>query len=90
MLSPLQELTAFHGLRLFYESPLNPDKESDVLTWSHSDRSKVVRNNETANVLAWRLPKLRRLDHWEENNGKIIVLVREGEKVRWEIRRTKV
>jgi hypothetical protein len=86
MLSPLQELMAFHGLRLFYDS-LTPDKESDVLT--HSDRSKVVRNNETANVLAWRLPKLRRLDHWEEGGGKIVVLVREGEKVRWEVRRTK-
>ena len=88
MLSPLQELVAFHGLRLFYDS-LTPDKaESDLL--SHSDRSKIVRNNETANKLAWRLPKLRRLDHWEEGSGKIVVLVREGEKVRWEVRRTKV
>ena len=86
MLSPLQELVAFHGIHLFYDS-LPPEKESAAIT--QSERSRVVKNNEIANKLAWKVPKLRRLDHWEDGSGKVVVLIREGEKVRWEVRRLK-
>lgn len=53
-----------------------------------SDRSKVRKNDETASMLAWKCPKLRRLDHWDD--GKVIVLLRDGDKVKYEVRRVKV
>jgi len=37
------------------------------------------KNDEIAGVLAWKCKKLRRLDHWDESGGKIIVLVRDHE-----------
>ncbi|KAJ7277458.1 hypothetical protein C8J57DRAFT_1309327, partial [Mycena rebaudengoi] len=56
---------------------------------------RVRKNDEVAGVLAWKCVKLKRVDHWEEGGGKVVVLVRDGErergaeKVRWEIRRVK-
>ncbi|KZS97422.1 hypothetical protein SISNIDRAFT_406175, partial [Sistotremastrum niveocremeum HHB9708] len=84
VLSKLPELTTFHGIHLFYESP---DRKLDAA--SVSDQSKITKNNEIANVLAWKLPKLRRMDHWEDGSGKVMVILREGDKVRWEVRRLK-
>ena len=37
------------------------------------------KNDEIAGVLAWKCKKLRRLDHWDESGGKIIVLLRDHE-----------
>jgi hypothetical protein len=60
------------------------------------------KNDEIAGVLAWKCPKLRRVDYWEEGAGKVVVLLREREqghghgdeggkeregKARWEVRR---
>jgi len=86
VLSKLPELTAFHGVHFFYES-LPSDREVDATT--HSDRSRIYKNNEIANVLAWRVPKLRRFDHWEDGSGKVVVVLRDGDKVKWEVRRAK-
>jgi len=92
LLSALPHLTTFHGLSLFYavassssfalSDPLNP--------LSTSERSRLRKNEEIASVLGWKCPRLRRVDHWEEGVGKVVVLLREGEKVRWEVRRVKV
>lgn len=72
---------------------------------SNMERSRMRKNDEIAGVLAWKCKKLRRVDHWEEGTGKVIVLLRErdGEdglgkgkgkdregKIRWEIRRLKM
>ncbi|KAI5121981.1 hypothetical protein M0805_001814 [Coniferiporia weirii] len=63
------------------------------MSMSMSDRSRVRKNDEVASVLAWKCPGLRRLDHWDEHAGKVVVLVKDaergGEKVRWEVRRVK-
>ena len=61
---------------------------------SVSDRSRIKKNDEVASVLAWKCPKLRRVDHWEErssggcgsrnantnqnNPNKVILLTRDG------------
>jgi hypothetical protein len=39
----------------------------------------MCKNDEIAGVLAWKCKKLRRLDHWDESGGKIIVLLRDHE-----------
>ncbi|KAJ3974337.1 hypothetical protein EV361DRAFT_895217 [Lentinula raphanica] len=61
-----------------------------------TDRSRIRKNDETASVLAWRCPRLRRVDHWEDGGGKVIVIVKDGEgkekdkgAPRWEVRRIK-
>ncbi|KAI0945116.1 hypothetical protein AcV7_001744 [Taiwanofungus camphoratus] len=85
ILSRLPDLTTFHGVRFFYE--VSSTDPSVPLTFS--DRSRVRKNDEVASMLAWKCSKLRRLDHWEEGSGKVIVLRRDGEKVRYEVRRIK-
>ena len=84
ILAQMPELTTFHGLRFFYEVACT---DSTSLTLSLSDRSRVRKNDEVASVLAWKCPKLRRLDHWDEGSGRIIVLIRDEERVRYEVRR---
>jgi len=63
------------------------------------DRSRIRKNDEVAGVFAWKCPKLRRLDYWEEGAGKVIVLIKDGQEravggekegVRWEVRRARV
>lgn len=39
-----------------------------------SDRSKLDRNRKTAAHLAWECPKLKRLEHWDDET-KVIVLL---------------
>ena len=71
-------------------------------TLSMMERSRMRKNDEIAGVLAWKCPKLRRLDYWEEGAGKVVVLLREREhghgdeggkeregKARWEVRRVR-
>jgi hypothetical protein len=74
------------------------------MSLSMMERSRMRKNDEIAGVLAWKCKKLRRLDHWDESGGKVIVLLRDHEhgeevglsgkerlttKVRWEVRRLK-
>lgn len=73
------------------------------LTISMTDRSRIKKNDEIASVLAWKCPKLKRVDHWENagvSGGKVIVLFRDSDlrpgagegnsnKVRWDVRRIK-
>lgn len=82
LLAQLPDLTTFHGIRLVYEI-------SDGAVTTLSDRSRLKKNDEVAQILSWKCPKLRRVDHWDENAGKVIVLVKDGEKMKWEIRRVK-
>jgi hypothetical protein len=124
VLSNLEELTTFHGVKFFYEiSPNalpssvlshandtstghNPShvqsKNTSNLNISKTDRSRIKKNDEIASVLAWKCPKLKRVDHWDStggSGGKVIVLIRDsnlgpaGEgslnKVRWEARKVK-
>jgi hypothetical protein len=72
---------------------------------SMMERSRMRKNDEIAGVLAWKCPKLRRVDHWEEGTGKVIVLLRDRDrehghghdeggkeresKARWEVRRVR-
>lgn len=55
-----------------------------------SDRSRMRKNEEVAATFASKCPKLRRMDHWEEGTGRIVVLARDGDKVRYEVRRVKI
>ena len=73
-------------MKLFYEVTIT-DPNGPMTT---SERSRQRKNEEIASVLAWKCPKLRRLDHWEENSGRVIVLVRDGEKVKYEPRKVTV
>ncbi|KAJ7099361.1 hypothetical protein B0H15DRAFT_900596 [Mycena belliarum] len=90
LLAGLPELATFHGVRFFYEV-----SGGGGANLTMADRSRVRKNDEVAGVLAWKCGKLRRVDHWEEGGGKVVVLVRDGErerggeKVRWEVRRVK-
>ncbi|TFK47231.1 hypothetical protein OE88DRAFT_1666587 [Heliocybe sulcata] len=84
ILCNLPELTTFHGAKFFYEV------SAEQHPLGVSDRSRVRKNDEIASVLAWKCPKLRRVDHWDENSGKVIVLSKDGDKVRWEGRRMRV
>ncbi|KAK1224019.1 hypothetical protein PQX77_013080 [Marasmius sp. AFHP31] len=84
LLCGLPELTTFHGVKFFYEA--------STTSTSPADRSKVRKNDENASVLAWKCPKLRRLDYWDDSPGvgKVVVLVKEGRDVKWEVRRVKI
>ncbi|KAJ6560686.1 hypothetical protein B0H10DRAFT_2118982 [Mycena sp. CBHHK59/15] len=92
LLAGLPELTTFHGVRFFYEVSAALSTSANL---TMADRSRVRKNDEVAGVLAWKCTKLRRVDHWEVGGGKVVVLVRDGErerggeKVRWEVRRVK-
>ncbi|KAI1785084.1 hypothetical protein LXA43DRAFT_1119298 [Ganoderma leucocontextum] len=88
VLAQMPELTTFHGLRFFYEVASTAIPADGAAPLSLSDRSRVRKNDEVASVLAWKCPKLRRLDHWDEGSGRVIVLVRDAERVRYEVRRT--
>ena len=84
LLSGLPELTTFHGVKFFYEA--------STASTSPADRSRVRKNDESASVLAWKCPKLRRLDYWDDSPGvgKVVVLAKEGRDVKWEVRRVKI
>lgn len=90
LLSSLPNLLTFHGVRFFYEIS-NAVLSVPLERLTTADRSRVKKNEEVASVLAWKCSKLRRVDHWEDGSGKVIVLVRDKEKdkVRWEVRRVK-
>lgn len=93
LLSELPDLMVFHGVRFFYEvSPqaAAPSATPMSTNISMTDRSRIRKNDEVASTLAWKCVKLRRLDHWEEGGGKVIVLLKDDEKIRWEVRRVKV
>ena len=47
------------------------------------------KNDEIAGVLAWRCPKLRRVDHWDDGGARVVVLLRDSDGVRWEVRRAR-
>ncbi len=80
LLTALPELVAFHGLKFFYEASTSI---------SMADRSRFRKNDEVASLLAWKCAKLRRVDHWEDGSGKVVVLVREKDGVKWEVRRVR-
>lgn len=102
-LAGMPELARLHGVRFFYEvsqgaaaanaaaatasSARNFNPATMNASISMTDRSRMRKNDEVAGMLAWRCPKLRRLDHWEEGGGRAIILARDGERVRWEVRR---
>lgn len=88
MLSLVPELTSFYGVKLFQQVPIVPANEKEPIL-AVSDRSKVKKNEETASLLAWKCPKLRRLEHWEDGGSKVIVLLREDGKVKYQVRRIK-
>ncbi|KXN84347.1 hypothetical protein AN958_12701 [Leucoagaricus sp. SymC.cos] len=68
-----------------------------------TDRSRIKKNDGIAGVLAWKCPKLKRVDHWENvgpTGGKVIVLCRDSDfapnggegnvnKVRWDVRKVR-
>ena len=81
-------------------NPLKTQPQTHTL--SMMERSRMRKNDEIAGVLAWKCPKLRRVDYWEEGAGKVVVLLREREhghgdeggkeregKARWEVRRVR-
>ncbi|KAI0765465.1 hypothetical protein C8Q74DRAFT_1288555 [Fomes fomentarius] len=90
ILAQMPELTTFHGIRFFYEVACTDSSAPSAPVLSLSDRSRVRKNDEVASVLAWKCPKLRRLDHWDDASGRVIVLIRDAERVRYEVRRIKV
>ncbi|KAF9008213.1 hypothetical protein BDQ17DRAFT_1349555 [Cyathus striatus] len=99
LLSDLPELATFHGVRFFYEVSCLPGASTSGV--SMTDRSRMRKNDEIAGMLAWKCKRLRRVDHWEEGGGRIIVILRDkglsdtenskdksGDlKARWDIRR---
>jgi len=109
LLSAAPELTTFHGIKFFYEVALTSSQNSipssglngsgfasSTLTHaslSMTDRSRIRKNDEIASVLAWKCAKLRRVDHWEDGGGKVIVIVKDADgkdkAPRWEIKRVK-
>ena len=93
VLSPLTELTTFIGVKFFYEVStltLATLTTSSPLSLSTSELSRVRKNDKVAGVLGNKCSKLRRLDHWEDGGGRVIVLSRDGNEVRWEVKRLKV
>ena len=102
LLSALPELTTFHGIRFFYfVADGIMARKMDEVSVSASDRSRIRKNDEIASLLAWRCPKLRSVDYWDDTAGRVIVLVRSSgacingnatpdeKKVGWEVRRVK-
>ena len=85
--------------------PITPvsSQAKNQVHMSMMERSRMRKNDEIAGVLAWKCPKLKRVDHWEEGTGKVIVLLRDRDrehghghdeggkereaKARWEVRR---
>ncbi|KAF8835382.1 hypothetical protein BDN67DRAFT_937975 [Paxillus ammoniavirescens] len=93
VLAPLAELTTFIGVKFFYEVStltLATLATSSPTSLSPSELSRVRKNEKVAGVLGNKCPKLRRLDHWEDAGGKVVVLSRDGNEVRWEVKRLKV
>ena len=93
ILSAPAELTTFIGVKFFYEVStltLPTLVTSSPMSLSPSELSRVRKNDKVAGVLGNKCPKLRRLDHWEDGGGKVIVLSRDGNEVRWEVKRLKV
>ena len=93
VLSTLTELTTFIGVKFFYEVStltLATLATSSPISLSTSELSRVRKNDKVAGVLANKCSKLRRLDHWEDGGGRVIVLSRDGNEVRWEVKRLKV
>jgi len=88
LLTLVPEITTFYGVKLFQQVPIIPVNEKDTIL-GVSDRSKVKKNEETASVLAWKCPKLRRLEHWEDAGSKVIVLLREDGHIKYQVRRIK-
>ncbi|EIW81224.1 hypothetical protein CONPUDRAFT_73011 [Coniophora puteana RWD-64-598 SS2] len=91
VLESLSELVTFHGVKFFYEvSSLTLATLSSIhpASLAPSEQSRVRKNDQAASFLAYKCPKLRRLDHWDEATGKVIVLLREASDVKWDIRRS--
>ena len=80
-MSGLPELTELHGVQFFYEFTEG--------IGSHSDRSRIKKNDEVASMLAWKCPKLKKVDY-VENSGKVVVLGKEGDRLKWEVKRSKI
>lgn len=93
VLSPLTDLTTFIGVKFFYEVStltLATLATSSPMSLSTSELSRVRKNDKVAGVLGNKCAKLRRLDHWEEGGGRVIVLSKDGNEVKWEVKRLKV
>ncbi|KAF5318502.1 hypothetical protein D9619_011032 [Psilocybe cf. subviscida] len=99
---PVATTTTMSTATLTREMPSGGNAGKPPAQMSMMDRSRMRKNDEIAGVLAWKCRKLRRVDHWEENSGKVIVLTRDHDggkdrekdrdresKVRWEVRRIK-
>jgi len=94
VLSVLPDLTAFHGIKFFYEvSTLTlATLASSSASSSHlsaSELSRVRKNENIASVLASKCPKLRRVDCWDDTAGKVVIFIREAGEVRLEVKRVK-
>ncbi|KAJ3809567.1 hypothetical protein F5876DRAFT_89383 [Lentinula aff. lateritia] len=85
-------LQAQASLASSYESLSNGSSSSPASSSSSSsigsstDRSRIRKNDETASLLAWKCPKLRRVDHWDSDNGggsggKVIVIMNNSKDV---------
>ncbi|KAF9222939.1 hypothetical protein BS17DRAFT_880907 [Gyrodon lividus] len=93
VLAPLKELSTFVGVKFFYEVStltLATLATSSPMSLSPSELSRVRKNEKVASVLGNKCSKLRRLDHWEDAGGRVIVLSRDGNEVRWQVKRLKV
>ena len=64
---------------IFHPSHVSKQGHTQNQILSKMERSRMRKNDEIAGVLAWKCKKLRRLDHWDESGGKIIVLLRDHE-----------
>jgi hypothetical protein len=100
LLSALPELTTFHDVRFFSFIP------DAVLSHTDSRRLHLTavvskQNDQIASLLAWKCPKLRRIDCWDDTPGGVIVLLRnlgggvgngngDDKKVGWEVRMVKI
>ncbi|KAF4575492.1 hypothetical protein EYR40_004770 [Pleurotus pulmonarius] len=100
VLTLLPDLMTVHGVRFFYEVAATSSAASvpasssapatNVAAMSMGDRSRMRKNDEVASTLTWKCPRLRRVDHWEGSRSeKVIVLLKDGDRVRWEVRKVK-
>ncbi|KAF9240208.1 hypothetical protein BU15DRAFT_74125 [Melanogaster broomeanus] len=83
VLAPLTELTTFIGIKFFYEVStltLSTLATSSPMSLSPSELSRVRKNETVAGVLGNKCPKLRRLDHWDDSGGRVIVLTQGRER----------